>query len=855
MSDSSLWPGKIDIHVKETVMKRFIYTALLVFSALFSPVSGSQNEIPGLLDTIVCVKPGDTVRLIEYKNSIRELIENKEKAIWSDCCDKVEVDIKEVQRLEGDEKSFLKDGWPVVIVNKNGVYLTIEVTYARQLRCINIPEKKEDAQTDASLAMWYFFGKLLSETKMASVSALSDTAVLVTEHKINLTYRFGVSFPENIRFEIIGDSCFDEDNMTDLWVKDEYRLCHLKWFVPDGIVFKRCTDTNESVTLKGDLENYLYQVVCTATSCENTIASDTVFIGWLTPTPAMKDINCVPSSENSFVAKVKNADFRLSYHWIFEESSINREQQYSEGDSVIFSISPNMPGRLWLTSTGGCRASDTTPYDLHRSVIAGDIRLDGDINCIFGGDSLSLVLQNAPQERMIWRSGTVVDTLFGNAPFVCGTNRTDTGMLAVTVSSEYCPEDAAVDTFDIRKDLAVSIDPNETCISAHTGQTFKVIGNGIKPEVHWYGNGVEIDTSIYGRPDSIRLRLTNPGGDNVYVSVKAKECDRESRDTLLLRPKPEIPQLDTLWNALTPCIPLGKADTIELRVEPQAGVSFEWFFSENSKFKGIGKSDSNTILVRVDYALLDRETDIPVRVRAYTEGCPDSATIKDVLYATGAGIGKEWEVIQQLDEEDGAIWGYIIGFSEDGQVVKDYGSVDPFEGRYTFDWYAEEFCLENNTGCGYYFFTEEVDAAFNIFCRLTSKESQCYSIYTTVAGEAARNKLQRETPATSEAKPEARKAPESSQEGEREKEATACPGIVLHPNPVRSGKCVKAEGLSETESFTVECYTQQGRFLFRSAGQGATCTIPTGAYAPGVYIIRIQRSGKAMPIVKKLIVI
>ncbi len=193
---------------------------------------------------------------------------------------------------------------------------------------------------------------------------------------------------------------------------------------------------------------------------------------------------------------------------------------------------------------------------------------------------------------------------------------------------------------------------------------------------------MEIDSTPYSTKDSISVRLVNPGGQNLYVAVTAKECGKFRKDSISLRPKPEKPRLDTLWNALTPCIPLGIAETIEFRVQPQEGVKFKWSIPDI-----ITNPDSNSILVSVNYELSDRDTSIPVSVYAYTDGCLDnSETLQDTLYAIGAGLGDEWDVIQQIDEEDGEIYGYTVGFSDDGLFVKDYGLIDPFDGEFLFYW-------------------------------------------------------------------------------------------------------------------------------------------------------------------------
>lgn len=829
-------------------MKRYIYTTLLVFATLFCQASGAQNETPQLLDTAICVKPGAAVHMSDFKPRIIELLQNREDSIWSECCDAVEVELVGNPQIAIDSK--FHEVWPDERIDKNKE-VSVTVNYRRTLTCSEIPLQKDSNMSDDSLALWYFFGRLLSETESEAVMTISDTAYITTLHKATFVYKFKLALPDSMP-KIVGDSCFNNRGLISLSIGLSHDLYQLKWEVPGDIDVWNDIDTQSVVNLIDVNKYYLYPIVCIATACKGENRSDTVFIGNPTPKPVMADINCIASSENSFVAKVKDADSRLLYHWIFEESGSNREQQYSEGDSVTFALSPNMPGVLRLISTGGCRASDTVSRELHRSVMAGDIRLEGDTNCLFGGDSLSLVLQNAPQEHLVWRSKAGADTLLWNAGFAYRTNRTDTGVLAVSVFSKYCPEDTAVATFNIRKDLAVSIDPTESCISAYTAQTFKAIGNGINPEVHWYGNGVELDTMGYPTKDSVLLRLVNPGGQNLYVKVTAAECGKFSKDSIVLRPKPEKPLWDSLDGMFPPCIPLGMADTIELRVQPQEGVKFRWSILEEE----ITEFDSNSIPVSVNYKLSDRNAPIPVSVYANTDGCPNSDTLLETFRARGAGLESEWDLLQTPLEI--SLWGstiivgYNISFSDDG-MEKDE---DPFGGGYLYYWYSEDMNIDESNKDSYIYFIEEIETdSIQLSCKITSKEKQCYSAYTiTLVNMAEQQDVLFATRQGEDV--ENGKGTEILQaQASFDDEDTPCPGIVLHPNPVRSGVQVRVEGICEAGSFTVECYSQQGRCLFRTSAKGDTFTIPTGSYAAGVYIIRIQPDGAATPIIKKLIII
>lgn len=825
-------------------MKRYIYTTLLVFATLFCQASGVQNGWPTFYDTI-CAKPNQTINMADFESQILEILQNREDSLWSECCDvTVELEREPQIAIEG----IPSQGWPDLVINTSKT-VGVVVTYKRILTCSKIPTEEKPNMPPASLAMWHIFGDLLSEIETGKVTKVSDEASITTLHQATFFYRFELALPEDPLSQIIKERemCLENPSALEkLHLEERYYPYTVNWNAPKDVETEKADKT---LLILYPNDRYLFPIICTATACKGETRSDTIFIGKPTPQATMEDISCIASSENSFVAKVKGADSRLSYHWIFEEPNGNRATQFEQGDSVSFEISLAQSGVLRLYSTGGCRASDTVTQELHRSVVAGNIQLQGDTNCVFIGDTLRFVLQNAPQDSLVWKSETDEATLFGNAEFICNTTGLHTISFKVSVANKNCPESVDSKNLNIRKDLAVSIESYESCIRTDTAYVFKVSGNGINPEVHWDGNGVEIDSTTYSTKDSILLRLTNPGGQNLYVAVKAKECGRE-RDTLLvLRPKPEMPSLDPLSEKLTPCIPLGIADTIELRVQPQEGVKFEWPFSGSSKFEKIGKLDSNSIRVRVNYESLDRDT-IPVSVYAYTDGCPNSDTLLETVYATGAGLEEKWDLLQQNEE-----WGgYIVGFSEDGVNIKYDGFEYPFNDPYEFDWYSKDMEVEDFNS--YYCEVLPFEVfPLELFCRLTSVEKQCYSVYSIEVVDM----MELQGVLFEEKKREnvgERKEKESLQEqASFENEDIPCPGIALHPNPVRSGEQVRLEGICETESFTVECYSQQGRCLFRTSAKGETFSFPTGSYAAGVYIIRIQPDGAAAPIIKKLIII
>ena len=75
-------------------MKRYIYITLLVFATLFCQAFGAQYEPPTILDTTICVQKGDTIKVYEYEEQILQLLEIREKEIWSKCCEGVSVELK-----------------------------------------------------------------------------------------------------------------------------------------------------------------------------------------------------------------------------------------------------------------------------------------------------------------------------------------------------------------------------------------------------------------------------------------------------------------------------------------------------------------------------------------------------------------------------------------------------------------------------------------------------------------------------------------------------------------------------------------------------------------------------------------
>lgn len=827
-------------------MKNFIYTTLLVFATLFCQAFGAQNGWPTFEDTI-CVKLGDTINMSNFEPQILELLQNREDSIWSECCDNVSVEFEGNPEVEIDRKDYAGRDF---VINKNKE-VKVTVTYKRILTCSKIPLKKKPEMPPASLAMWHLFGKLLSEPDTEEVSTISDVATVTTLHQAKFYYNFELALPEDHLSQIIQERemCLDNPSVVRLHLEECYYPYTVNWKAPEGVDI---AEADREALISYPNERYLFPIICTATACKGETRSDTIFIGKPTPQPTMNDISCIAANETSFDVAVKEPDSSFSYYWSVENLEKGEIIDTQQGALATMNIPQNESVKLKLVSTGGCRVSDTVPQILHRSVVAGNIQLQGDTNCVFIGDTLRFVLQNAPQDSLIWKSEIGEETLLGNAEFVCNTTGWNTSSFKVSVSNKNCPESVDSKTFNIRKDLEMSIEPYESCISAYTDYVFKVTGNGINPEVHWYGNGVEIDSSEYRKEDSIRLKLTNPGDKNLYVKVTSAECGKFGKDSIGLRPKPETPSLDTLWNVLTPCIPLGIEDTIELRVQPQEGVKFKWSIPDI-----ITNPDSNSILVRVNYGLSDRDTSILVSVYAYTDGCLDNSdALQDTLYATGAGLGEEWNLLQTDFLINGFFLGYMVGFSNDGTLLEG-GWEDPLGGMYAFNWYSENVYVDFPSNYVYYAYTDvNPPFPFDLFCKLTSVERQCYSVYSIeVVDMMEQQDVLFAAKKGGEETGKGRETESLQAQAPFEQEDTPCPGIVLKPNPVRSGVQVKVEGICETESFTVECYSSQGRLMFRTTAKGDIFTLPTDNYAAGVYIVKIQLNGTAAPVVKKMIIL
>lgn len=518
------------------------------------------------------------------------------------------------------------------------------------------------------------------------------------------------------------------------------------------------------------------------------------------------------------------------------------------------SIPQNKSVRLSLRSSGGCRDAEMEPMILHRSLVseAHHIEMEAEPHCIFAGDTLRLSLSETPEDTLVWQIADNTTMLPPRDTYNYQALQAKDNVV-VSIYAKVCPNDIITDTFNIREDFNVSLGTSPMCIRANEYQVIRLTSNGINPEVHWYGNGVEIDSTTYSAKDSILLRLTNPGGQNLYVKVTAAECGKFSKDSIALRPKPETPSLDPLLGVLTPCIPLGIADTIELRVQPQEGVKFKWDFSNTEKFQRIAESDSHSIQVVTNFGLLDSEDDktINVNIYAYTVGCSDTLDKQETLYAKGAGLGSEWGL--GIEVKNRRLW---AGFQKNEEPLLS-NPTEEFESL-DYEWYING-VEEEETGIALRIFDN--DYPINIQCILRNinciwkNNEGCPSVYNGTIGDDMN--LQSVLFVTKQGEDAGNgKGTEALQaQVSFEKEDAPCPGIILQPNPVHSGVQVKVEGICETESFTVECYSPQGRLMFRTTAKGDTFTLPTDNYAAGVYIIKIQLDGAAEPVVKKMIIL
>ena len=832
---------------------KVIYTTLLVFASLFCQELEAQKEPPTILDTTICVRKGDTIKVYEYEEQILRLLASREKETWSKCCDGISVEFKDKPYIDAPDvplKQLIKiKDWPAIIIKENTTF-SLEVTYIRHLQCSDILKCKEDTSR-ASVAMWHLFGDLFSETETGTIMRVSDTAFVTTVHKVKLKYQTGMSFP-NGDFKIQGDSCFNAFSFTTLKVPEEYSLCRLKWFKPENVDFteEEYNDTMSIVKLGTRSEDsYLYPVICMAISCSNDTVFDTIQIGKPTPSPKMNNLACIAASETSFNVEVKEPDSRFSYHWSVESLEKSEIIDTQQGASVTMAIPQKEAVKLKLVSTGGCKASDAVTQVLHRSVVAGNIQLQGDTNCVFIGDTLRLSLSETPEETLVWQIAGNTTMLPPHDTYAYPAVQ-DKDNVVVSVYAKACPNDIITDTFNIREDFRVSLGTSPMCISAKEYQVIGLISNGINPEVHWYGNGVEIDSSTYTKEDSIQLKLTNPGDPNLYVAVTAKECDRE-RDTLLvLHPKPETPSLDPLLGLLTPCIPLGMSDTIELRVQQQEGVKFKWDFSNTEKFQRIAESDSHSISVATNFGLLDSEEDktIDINIAAYTEGCSDTLAKWETLYAKGAELEDVWEIGIKKELNGKSC---LVGFRQNTVKISSH---QPQLDFLKFCWTSDRTIRGIDSAQTVKFQVTSTFFPVNVNCLLTNRNTSCYSYYSQqIEGFDEQMKVNVSTQ-------NKKKTPEEGIRENMKKDNLRSDlkneisnQIVLAPNPTQGNTLLYLGNVNIEELTVIEIFTEQGVCLYRKTALANIEELPMAKFRSGLYFVRVH-TGEEEPVVKKLIV-
>ncbi|MCM1532447.1 MAG: T9SS type A sorting domain-containing protein [Bacteroides sp.] len=827
---------------------KIIYTILFAVCALFCRAFGAGNAEP-IWDTTICVGKGQVIDMTECKKQIQERLERKEKQIWGELCGTVEVSVpSNVQAMVqvGDKTQVLS--WSDTFSVSQNTELTIPITYTRKLVCSKIPTEEKPGMSEDSLAMWYFFGKLLSETETGKARKVSDTAFVKTKHQAAFVYKFGLSLPDTAvtPFKIQGETCFN-NGKVELSMDSAYLPYGLDWIAlnTNGVVPFEAQNTPVKFYSIPD-DGYLYPIVCTATACKGETRSDTIFIGKLTPAPVMEDLACVAANATSFDVKIKKPDSRLSYHWSVEDLTRGVVVDTQQGTSVIMKIPLNDSVKLKLVSAGGCKASDTVAQVLHRSVVADgrNIYLQGDADCLFKGDTLRLLLQNAPHEDLVWKSGREYDTLPWNKDFVI---QGKDSVYRMSVFSKFCPDIVDSVTFNIREDFKVSLGSSPMCVSVRDSNVIRLISNGINPEVHWYGNGVVIDSTTYSKQDSILLRLTNPGDPNLYVKVKAKECGRRDSATLQLRPLPEKPSWDTSWNA---CIPLGIADTIELRVQPQEGVEFKWYPEEEAgKFWQIGQSDSNSTLVVANYKLENRGKSISVSVSASVVGCGDSEPITKVLYATGAGLGEEWHIDSKLSGS-ATMARRMVGFCQNSpdEIQKEREELDPF----AFFWTSSLKINGSNSLQILQFVRPSLP--FDVACVLTNKNTSCYSYYSQTIEEVST--LQNIATSSSTGIAQNGTGNENVQGmsyAAPPQEENHRGGFLLAPNPTHGNTLLYMERAMVDKRAVIEILTEQGVCLYRQKADADVAELPTASFRSGLYFVRV-RVGDEDIIVKKLIV-
>lgn len=778
---------------------------------------------------------------IYHPRDLQAELLHREQKIWASLGCEVDISVLHYELTTDDMgNESAKILLPCIIIEKSG-FVYVKVKYKRRLGCSNIP-RIEPAPGTPEFAIWSYFGKLLSETDGDGKNpvVVSDIATIESIHEAMFAYWVELNFPDE-ELKIEGEECISEGQDIHLSVPSAYKPYDLRWTV-NG---EETAYTGTDVTIKSDPDKYLNTIVCTARACKGQTRSASFEVGKPVSKPEMSDFGCLAADKTVLDLSVKAPEPQLTYHWMYENVD-GKVVWEKKGSSVrLEGIPQNETGRIKLMATGGCKNSDTAQQTLYRTFRTGTrhITLHGGRNCAFIGDTLSFSMED-PLPSFVWR---VNDTMPGNKPLQVFAPNTDPIFISVFVPG--CPDRKITDTFNIRDTFKVSLASNPTCISVKDEHVIKLTSNGLNPEVHWYGNGVVIDSTKYSKKDSILLRLTNPGDPHLYVAVTAMECGRKSDTLLVLRPLPEKPSLDTLWNALTPCIPLGIADTIELRVQPQEGVNFVWNFVDNPKFQRIAESDSHSIRVATNYALFDEDRDVPITVSVHARvvGCGDSV-ITEPLYATGAGLGEEW-VIGSWRPSD-RVKLYTVGFYKD--------SVEEIENnRIEFDTFS--FAWTSSVGFVGKDNTQQVirimkSPPFSVNCFLTNKNTSCYSYYSQTIEEVST--LQNIATSSSTGIAQNGTGNENVQGMSYAippQEENHRGGFLLAPNPTHGNTLLYMERAMVDKRAVIEILTEQGVCLYRQKVDADVAELPTASFRSGLYFVRV-RVGDEDIIVRKLIV-
>lgn len=192
--------------------------------------------------------------------------------------------------------------------------------------------------------------------------------------------------------------------------------------------------------------------------------------------------------------------------------------------------------------------------------------------------------------------------------------------------------------------------------------------------------------------------------------------------------------------------------------------------------------------------------------------------------------------------------GLRVGFRKEGAAVLTSAN-EEFQNC-TYQWFLNG---SKEKGSSIYYSVKSTEPfPFEISCKVTNTKEFCYSVYDTIVTENAKQmdimKIEKISETFNDGNANATKIYQLFMEHRKV-------DIFLHPNPAYSGVQVKVEGICEMDPFTIECYSPQGRLLFRQKAKGDSFSFPTDNYVAGVYIVKIQLAAETFPIVKKLIIL